>query len=211
MPEAAWSFAAAVLGFAGMAWLALAMDVHWGQVMHRPAAQASRTRARLRTLGAAALPLSLLACLAADRPSMAVLVWFMLLAGSALAVALALAWKPRLLALMWPVPAAPAPSAAQPRAGGAHQDLPLAAAPLHELPLTVPATVAAVLPQPGAPESGRWLEEIGFLPGESVTVLAHGLPGADPLVVRVGDSTFALRRAEAACIAVVPAPEIRHA
>ena len=53
-----------------------------------------------------------------------------------------------------------------------------------------------------APEWASWLEEIGFLTGEPVCILAKGLPGADPLVVRVGQSTFALRRAEAECVAV---------
>lgn len=53
-----------------------------------------------------------------------------------------------------------------------------------------------------APEWERWLEEIGFLPGEPVSVMARGLPGGDPLVVRVGTSTFALRRAEAECVQV---------
>ena len=53
-----------------------------------------------------------------------------------------------------------------------------------------------------APEWARWLEEIGFLVGESVMLMARGLPGGDPLVVRVGQSTFALRRAEAACVRV---------
>ena len=53
-----------------------------------------------------------------------------------------------------------------------------------------------------APEWAQWLEEIGFIPGEPVCVMARGLPGADPLMIRVGDSTFALRRAEAECIAV---------
>lgn len=57
-----------------------------------------------------------------------------------------------------------------------------------------------------APEWGQWLEEIGFLPGEAVKVMARGLPGADPLVVRIGQSTFALRRAEAQCVAVSEAP-----
>ena len=50
-------------------------------------------------------------------------------------------------------------------------------------------------------EWARWLAEIGFLPGERVSVRARGL-GGDPLVVRVGQSTFALRRAEAACVTV---------
>jgi len=53
-----------------------------------------------------------------------------------------------------------------------------------------------------APEWASWLEEIGFIPGEPVCVMARGLPGTDPLVVRVGESTFALRKAEAACVQV---------
>jgi ferrous iron transport protein A len=56
-----------------------------------------------------------------------------------------------------------------------------------------------------APEWARWLEEIGFIAGESVMLMARGLPGGDPLVVRIGQSTFALRRAEAACVRVAPA------
>lgn len=50
------------------------------------------------------------------------------------------------------------------------------------------------------------LEELGFLPGERVMVIARGKPGNDPLAVRVGHSTFALRRAEAACVQVRPWP-----
>jgi ferrous iron transport protein A len=48
------------------------------------------------------------------------------------------------------------------------------------------------------------LADIGFIPGETVMVMARGWPGGDPLVVRVGVSTFALRRAEARCVSVVP-------
>lgn len=55
-----------------------------------------------------------------------------------------------------------------------------------------------------APEWARWLEEIGFIVGERVMLMARAMPGGDPLVVRVGQSTFALRRAEAACVGVVP-------
>ncbi len=102
MSEALWLAAAATLTLAGMGWLALAMEVHWGQVMHRPAEAAAPTRQMLRALGALALPLSLLACLMANRPSMAVLVWVMLLAGSVATVALTLAWRPRMLAMLWP-------------------------------------------------------------------------------------------------------------
>lgn len=99
MSEALWLLLAAALSFSGMAWLALAMEVHWGQVMHRHADEAQGPRRRLRALGAGALLLSLLACLSADRPSMAVLVWTMLLAGNAVGVAMVLSRRPRWLAL----------------------------------------------------------------------------------------------------------------
>ena len=76
-------------------------------------------------------------------------------------------------------------------------------------------TVRQVQAPHAAPEWARWLEEIGFIVGERVMLMARGLPGGDPLVVRIGQSTFALRRAEAACVRVaaeVPAtPEARKA
>lgn len=73
---------------------------------------------------------------------------------------------------------------------------------LSDLPLKERATVESVGAPAAAPEWGPWLEEIGFLPGERVELLARAEPGGDPLVVRIGDSTFALRRAEAACVRV---------
>lgn len=45
-----------------------------------------------------------------------------------------------------------------------------------------------------------WLEEIGFLPGEHVTVRRRSLLRKGAVVVRVGHSTFALHPEEAACI-----------
>jgi len=65
-----------------------------------------------------------------------------------------------------------------------------------------PCTVTQVAPPANAPEWHDWLEEIGFIPGERVMVMTRALPGGDPLVVRVGSSTFALRRVEAACVRV---------
>jgi len=41
------------------------------------------------------------------------------------------------------------------------------------------------------------LLELGFISGETVEVVAEARPGRDPFVVRVGSTTFALRRAEA--------------
>lgn len=46
------------------------------------------------------------------------------------------------------------------------------------------------------------LLEIGFLPGERVRVVARAALGGDPLAVRLGRSTFALRRREAALVRV---------
>ncbi len=65
--------------------------------------------------------------------------------------------------------------------------------------------VDKVLAPAGSPEWAVQLEDIGFLAGERVSVMARGLPGGDPLVVRVGMSTFALRVVEAACVQVTPA------
>jgi ferrous iron transport protein A len=74
--------------------------------------------------------------------------------------------------------------------------------PLHELRLHEPALVREVQAPADLREWKTRLEEIGFLPGEPVRVVARGVPGGDPLVVRIADSTFALRRAEAACVQV---------
>jgi ferrous iron transport protein A len=65
-------------------------------------------------------------------------------------------------------------------------------------------TVSQVLAPVATPEWALQLEDIGFLPGERVAIMARGMPGGDPLVVRVGLSTFALRLDEAACIQVRP-------
>ena len=73
---------------------------------------------------------------------------------------------------------------------------------LDQLPDGAAARVHAVLPATSAPDWPRWLAEIGFLQSEPVRLLSRAQPGGDPLVVRVGLSTFALRRAEAACIQV---------
>ena len=50
----------------------------------------------------------------------------------------------------------------------------------------------------------RRLGELGFIAGETAQVLRRGPGGRDPIAVRVGDTLFALRRAEARCIEVEP-------
>jgi ferrous iron transport protein A len=49
----------------------------------------------------------------------------------------------------------------------------------------------------------RRLGELGFVPGASVQVVAVMWLGGDPMVVRVGGSTFALRGREAQAVRVV--------
>ena len=51
-------------------------------------------------------------------------------------------------------------------------------------------------------ERMRQLFELGFIKVESVILLRRTMPGSDPMVVRVGTSTFALRKAEAQTIGV---------
>lgn len=51
---------------------------------------------------------------------------------------------------------------------------------------------------------GLRLLELGFLEGEPLRVVAHGFPGREPIAVRIGSTTFALRRFEADHVLVVP-------
>ena len=81
----------------GMGWLALAMKVHWQQV-RGDVDNSIRTVRFLRVLGVCGLAISLLLCLSRDHGSIAVLVWIMSLAASALTVTSLLTWRPRCLA-----------------------------------------------------------------------------------------------------------------
>ena len=48
------------------------------------------------------------------------------------------------------------------------------------------------------------LLELGFAPGEEIRVVAESFPRRDPMAVRVGNTTFALRRHEAAMVQLMP-------
>jgi ferrous iron transport protein A len=50
----------------------------------------------------------------------------------------------------------------------------------------------------------RRLLELGFVPGESLEVVEEIWPGGDPMAIRLGNTTFALRRREASAILVEP-------
>jgi ferrous iron transport protein A len=73
---------------------------------------------------------------------------------------------------------------------------------LSELPYRTPATVTRV--EDAAPQDpiARRLRELGFVGGEPVEVLAAGPVGAEPLLVQIGFTRFALRRQEAARVRV---------
>ncbi|HEX7816680.1 FeoA family protein [Dyella sp.] len=46
------------------------------------------------------------------------------------------------------------------------------------------------------------LRDLGFVEGEPVRLVAHGPLGADPLLVQIGSTRFALRRSEASRVTV---------
>ncbi len=75
---------------------------------------------------------------------------------------------------------------------------------LNQLGRHITAEVVGLTISPDEEDRGVALRllEIGFLPGETVRVIAHGFPGQDPLAVRVGHTTFALRSHEAALVQV---------
>jgi ferrous iron transport protein A len=68
------------------------------------------------------------------------------------------------------------------------------------------ATVIHLAPpsQHGGADVQRRLMELGFVPGERIRMLKRGVPGGEPLAVKVGESTFALRRFEAALVSIQP-------
>ena len=71
---------------------------------------------------------------------------------------------------------------------------------LTELPRRVEALVEAVHEVAPNDTIARRLRELGFVAGERVEVVATGPFGADPLLVQIGFTRFALRRSEAARI-----------
>lgn len=64
------------------------------------------------------------------------------------------------------------------------------------------AVISAVVANGTVDAVALRLEDLGFVPGESVRLVTRGPVGGDPLVVQVGHTRFALRRAEASRIVV---------
>jgi len=73
---------------------------------------------------------------------------------------------------------------------------------LSDLPRRISAIVETV--EDRAPNDGiaRRLRELGFVAGEAVQVMASGPVGAEPLLIQIGYTRFALRRSEAARVRV---------
>lgn len=97
MSDALLTLAATLSALSACVWLALSHETHWQQVHGEGAALPPVGRRRLRVLSSVACLVSLALTLSADHPSMASLVWVMLLSGSAIAVAFTLTWFPRQL------------------------------------------------------------------------------------------------------------------
>lgn len=56
----------------------------------------------------------------------------------------------------------------------------------------------------------RRLTELGFVSGETIRIVAEAFPRRDPIAVRLGNTTFALRRHEAAMIRVTPPANLKR-
>jgi ferrous iron transport protein A len=74
---------------------------------------------------------------------------------------------------------------------------------LSELPRRIAAIVELVEDQTPNDAIARRLRELGFVNGERVEVMAAGPIAAEPLLVQVGFTRFALRRSEAARVRVI--------
>lgn len=73
---------------------------------------------------------------------------------------------------------------------------------LSELAMGASATVIEVTDNGTNDVIARRLRDLGFVAGEPVRLVARGPLGADPLLVQIGYTRFALRRAEAARVTI---------
>lgn len=79
---------------------------------------------------------------------------------------------------------------------------------IDQLAAGIPAIITRIDREACGDTVWRWLHEMGFDEGVDVEVL-HKAPLGDPIALRVGNMTIAIRRAEAALIGVeigMPAP-----
>lgn len=76
---------------------------------------------------------------------------------------------------------------------------------LSELSPFTPAVVDTVTGLDSSDPIAKRLRELGFVEGEPVRIVARGPIGADPLLVQIGFTRFALRRSEAERVTILPA------
>ena len=77
---------------------------------------------------------------------------------------------------------------------------------MSDLPLHADAVVESVRDLHPNDAISRRLRELGFVQGEPVRLVARGPLGAEPLLVQIGFTRFALRRSEAARVSLaIPA------
>lgn len=68
---------------------------------------------------------------------------------------------------------------------------------LSDLPKGAPALVDRVDDAHANDPIAQRLRDLGFVEGEPVRLVARGPLGADPLLIQIGSTRFALRRSEA--------------
>ncbi len=73
---------------------------------------------------------------------------------------------------------------------------------LSDLPKGATAVVEHVHDAHVSDPIAQRLRDLGFVDGEPVRVVAIGPLGADPLLIQIGSTRFALRRSEAARVTV---------
>ena len=73
---------------------------------------------------------------------------------------------------------------------------------LSDLPKGASAVVECVDDAQAADPIAQRLRDLGFVNGEPVRVVAVGPMGGDPVLIQIGFTRFALRRAEASRISV---------
>ncbi len=73
---------------------------------------------------------------------------------------------------------------------------------LSELAPFIYAVVDEVTNIAGVDPIAKRLRELGFVSGEPVRIVARGPIGADPLLVQIGFTRFALRRSEAQRVSI---------
>lgn len=75
---------------------------------------------------------------------------------------------------------------------------------LVELPVHRVTTITGLASQGGEAFAGvlQRLGELGFMVGETISVLQRGPGGREPLAVQIGDTLLALRLLEAQCVEV---------